>query len=230
MAWFDAFAQHYDCWYQKKLGSFVDQVQKQLIEDIAEPKANETVLDIGSGTGNYSLWLAQKGLRVSAIDQSQEMMSIAQKKAEKENVKIAWYLEDAQSLPFSDNTFDLVISVTAIEFMDDPKQVLQEGMRALKQNGRLVIGVLTKESPWGELYQKAAEEDPANIFAKAHLYTEKEIDTLLFKDFKLKKGLYIPPMEEFDLETAWETEKKQQEVQAERAGFFVIRWDKEKEV
>ncbi len=229
MAWFDAFAQHYDGWYQSELGSFVDKVQKQLIEEAAELKINEKVLDIGSGTGNYSLWLAQRGLEVTAIDQSKEMMNIAKKKAEEKNRRIEWILENAQYLPFEDNSFDLVISVTAIEFMDNPTHVIQEAMRVLKPNGRLVIGVLTKESAWGDMYKKAAE-DPMSIFAKAHLYTEEEIPKLLSQDFILKKGLYISPTEEFDIEMAWETEKKNQAALAERAGFFVIRWNKEKQV
>ncbi|MFV9511327.1 class I SAM-dependent methyltransferase [Tepidibacillus sp. LV47] len=226
MAWFDAFAKDYDQWYESKLGSFVDQVEKELIEEMAKPKENEKVLDLGAGTGTYSLWLARRGLKVTALDQSKEMLNIAQEKAEKEGLKIDWHLGDAHQLPFENETFDLVVSVTAIEFMDDPNKVLFEAMRVLKPNGRLVIGLLSKESPWGELYTKKAKEDPNNLFAKAHLYQEEEIETLLPYPFQLKKGLYLPPVMEFDEKEAKKREQVKQAKQEQGAGFFVIRWDK----
>lgn len=227
VAWFDAFAKDYDEWYKSKLGHFVDTVEKQLILELAEPKKDQKVLDIGAGTGNYSLWMAKNGLQVTAVDQSLEMMKKAKEKAVKDGLSINWMLEDAHALPFQDGQFDLIVSVTAIEFMDQPKYVLMEAMRVLKPNGRLVIGLLTKESPWGELYQAMVKEDPTHLFAKAHLYTEEEIKQLLPYPFLLKKGLYITPVEEFDLEQALLKEKEQQEKQSNRAGFFAVRWIKE---
>ena len=136
-------------------------------------------------------------------------------------------IEDAHALPFQDEQYDLIVSVTAIEFMDNPKNVLMEAMRVLKPNGRLVIGLLTKESPWGELYQAMVKEDPTHLFAKAHLYTEEEIKQLLPYPFLLKKGLFIAPTEEFELEQAFLKEKEEQEKQAEKAGFFAVCWIKE---
>lgn len=227
MAWFDSHAQDYDQWYQSKLGKFVDKVEKNLIEEMAKPAQGEKVLDIGSGTGLYSLWLAGKGLNVSAVDQSEVMMKIAKKKAEEAKLAIDWNLGDAESLPFAENTFDLVISITAVEFMDKPQAVLQEAMRVLKPSGRLVIGLLTKESPWGELYRKAAEENPNSVFSIAHLYRESEISGLLKSPYLLRKGLYLPPTLEFDLDEAWELEKEKQAAQADSAGFFAVRWNKE---
>ncbi|TCS79412.1 class I SAM-dependent methyltransferase [Tepidibacillus fermentans] len=227
MAWFDSFAKDYDQWYESNLGRFVDRVEKKLIEEMAKPEKNEQVLDMGAGTGTYSLWLAKKGLQVTAVDQSKEMLKIAQDKAEKEGLNIEWQIGDAHQLPFKDGTFDLVVSVTAVEFMDHPKKALREAMRVLKPNGRLVIGVLTKESSWGELYTQKAEEDPNNLFAKAHLYREEEIETLLPYSFQLKKGLYLPPVMQFDEKEAEKIERERQGKQEKGAGFFVIRWDKE---
>jgi ubiquinone/menaquinone biosynthesis C-methylase UbiE len=227
VSWFDTFAKDYDDWYREKLGSFVDKVQKQLIEKLAEPKAGEKALDIGSGTGNYSIWLAKKGLEVTAIDESREMITIAKKKAEKDNFNIDLYLGKGESLPFSENSFDLVVSVTTIEFVDNPAQVLREAIRVLKPGGRLVIGVLTKDSPWGEFYQSKIKRDPNNVYAKAHLFTEGEIDELLNTDYVLKKGLYIYPLEEFDEKEAWKREQRKQDEQSNGAGFIAIRWIKE---
>ncbi|OEF99411.1 hypothetical protein BHF71_02170 [Vulcanibacillus modesticaldus] len=227
MAWFDRFAKNYDSWYETKLGRFVDEVEKRLIAELANFQSGEKVLDIGAGTGNYSIWLAKKGLHVTAIDQSTPMMELAKKKAYKEGLRIDWEIADAHSLPFSDESFDLVISVTAIEFMEHPDTVLKEAMRVLRPKGRLVIGLLTKDSDWGELYQKNSQKDSDSVFKKAHLYTEQELFQLLPQTFKLKKGLYFPPQKEFDIKAAWNIEIAKQREQAIRAGFFALRWDKE---
>ncbi|TYB91501.1 MAG: methyltransferase domain-containing protein [Kosmotoga sp.] len=227
LSWFDAFAKNYDDWYRGKLGRFIDKVQKQLIEKLAEPKAGEKALDIGSGTGNYSIWLAKKALEVTAIDESREMMAIAKKKAKKDNLNIELYLGKAESLPFSESIFDLVVSITSIEFVDNPPKVLREAIRVLKPGGRLVIGVLTKDSPWGKFYQSKIKGDPNNVYAKAHLFTEEEIDELLNTHYVLKKGLYIDPLEEFDEKEAWKREQSKQDEQSNGAGFYVIRWIKE---
>lgn len=227
MAWFDSFAKDYDSWYLSKLGKFVDDVEKNLLQELADFSKGDNVLDIGAGTGTYSIWLGKKGLDVTALDQSTEMMKVAKDKADKEGLDINWILGDAHNLPFSDNTFDLVISVTAIEFMDNPKRVLEEAMRVLKPKGKLIIGVLTKDSPWGELYQAVAKEDPSNLFAKAHLYTEEEIADLLPYSYSIKRGLYIEPKQEFNLDEANKIEMENQREQAARAGYYVIRWEKE---
>lgn len=226
MAWFDTFANDYDNWYETKLGNFVDTVEKRLIEDMAGFKTGEKVLDLGSGTGNYSIWLAKKGLYVTGVDKSTGMMNIAKKKALDDNLFIDWVEADAVQLPFPNESFDLVLSVTAIEFMDDIEVVLMEALRVLKTNGRLIIGVLTKNSPWGELYQKMAEADKNNLFAKAHLFLEEDLSTLLPLQYKLKKGLYMPPVDEFDEEEASRIETSKQLEQAGNAGFFVVRWDR----
>ncbi len=227
MAHFDPYANEYDAWYNTPLGQYADDVEKVLIKDLAQPNEGEHALDIGSGTGNYSIWLAERGLDVTALDQSDEMTKIAKKKAYARGLTIDFLLGHAEDLPFDDNSFDLITSVTAVEFMDDPSTVLKEAMRVLKPGGRLVIGLLTLDSPWGEMYRQSVAADPDSLFAKAHLYKEEELKDLLPQEFTLKKGLYFPPQQEFDAEEAARIEKENQEKQADRAGFFAVRWIKE---
>ena len=63
MAVFDKKADDYDRWYESKLGKFVDKVETELAFSLLNPFPNE-ILDMGCGTGNFSIKLAEKGCKV----------------------------------------------------------------------------------------------------------------------------------------------------------------------
>lgn len=65
---FDKKADSYDEWYRTAAGRFVDRIEKEAVFSYLEPQAGMSVLDIGCGTGNYSLALAGKGLKVTGVD------------------------------------------------------------------------------------------------------------------------------------------------------------------
>jgi len=100
---FDEIASEYDAWYQTPLGAYANRLEKKLIFELAEQKLGETVLDVGCGTGNYSIELAHMGLEVVGIDPSGNMLKIAREKTEKEGLDIKFVLGTAESLPFNDD-------------------------------------------------------------------------------------------------------------------------------
>lgn len=224
MPWFDAHATDYDAWYTTPLGRYVDSVEKELLAELAEPHDGETALDIGCGTGNHTLWLAEQGLRVTGLDESRPMLEVAAAKSA--DLPVEWVHSDATELPFGEETFDLVVSVAAMEFIEQRRAVLREAMRLLRPGGRLVLGLLTRDSAWGELYRNEAETDPGSVFAKAHLFTEDELPGLLDEPFTLRKGLYHPPDPVIDRGAAEVLEGEMQALQADGAGFLAVRWVK----
>lgn len=227
MAWFDAHASDYDAWYDTELGRYVDSVEKGLVEELAEPAEGERALDIGCGTGNYTIWLAEKGLTVTGLDESRAMLEVAAAKTAGTDLAAEWVLGDASALPCKGERFDLVVSVTAMEFVDDRKAVLCDAMCLLKPGGRLVVGLLTRDSPWGELYLRDAEERIDSVFTNAHFFTEEELPALLDSPYALRKGLYHPPDPDLDRKAAEQLEGEKQALQEDGAGFFAVRWVKE---
>nr|WP_300094551.1 class I SAM-dependent methyltransferase [Sedimentibacter sp.] len=155
MAIFDSVASDYDAWYTDKKGNFVDTVETDLAFSMIDVERGMNVLDIGCGTGNFSIKLAKMGCNVTGIDISDNMLDIARKKAAEENLPIKFLHMDLNDLKFKENEFDAVFSMAAFEFVDDkdaPK-ALQGMLRVVKEGGQVLIGTISSNSSWGKLYQ-----------------------------------------------------------------------------
>lgn len=96
----------------------------------------ETILDIGAGTGAFSIPLARRGFKVTHFDISPEMIRLAKENA-KGITSIDFIEGDASSLPFEDDSFDLVICFDgAISFSGkNADKVLSEIIRT----GKMII-------------------------------------------------------------------------------------------
>lgn len=115
--------------------------------EIAGLKHGMKVLDVSSGRGTQAIYYAKNyGVQVTGIDISEKMI-----KASIDNLKISgmehgvfFRQGDSQSLPFDDNTFDVVINECAVGIPDDSQKVLNEMVRVVKPGGTVVI----HESIW----------------------------------------------------------------------------------
>lgn len=161
----------YDAWFETPVGGRADQLEWDLIRRLAQPRVGKHALDVGCGTGQFSLRLEQLGLTVEALDASAEMLAIARKKSD----AIAWRQGTAEALPYDDGAFDLVLSVTALEFMADQSRALREMLRVLRPGGRLVIATLNADSAWGRFYRQQAEASDDDLFARARFFTSETL-------------------------------------------------------
>lgn len=91
------------------------------------------VLDVGCGGGFLSNFLAQNGLSVTGIDLSESSLEIAKRKDLSRCVN--YVRADAYQLPFGDESFDVITSTDSLEHVGDPKRVLREVARCLKNGG-----------------------------------------------------------------------------------------------
>jgi SAM-dependent methyltransferase len=105
------------------------------------PVKNPLVLDVATGTARLPLALLRHRQfqgRVVGIDLSRRMLAHAAAKFEGDHrVSLLW--TPAEHLPFSDNTFDVVTCLEALEFMTDTKSVLHKIVRVLRPGGLLLV-------------------------------------------------------------------------------------------
>lgn len=224
MSFFDPIANEYDLWYEKPLGKFVDEVETKLALELFQPKPGMYVLDVGCGTGNFSIKLAKLGVKVVGIDISEEMLKIAREKAKRFGLQIEFVKMDVYSLQFPSDHFDGVFSMATFEFIHEPKRAFEEMMRVLKPSGHLLIGTINKDSPWGELYEERAKQDPTSVFRHASFKTEKDLEELDPKNLvKIAQCVFIPPNASEE-QLNWDEEKRLSKTQ--RGGFIVALWRK----
>jgi SAM-dependent methyltransferase len=105
------------------------------------PIAGQRVLDLGCGTGRHTLDLARAGARVTALDQSPEMIAQAQPKLT--GYPVDWVLHALPDLlPFPKETFALVVSGLVVEHVPDLPGLLREVARVLVPGGRCLLSAL----------------------------------------------------------------------------------------
>ncbi|MHC1720335.1 MAG: class I SAM-dependent methyltransferase [Clostridiaceae bacterium] len=153
MAIFDEFASHYDDWYGEKKGSFIDKVETNIAFEMLEIKKGMKILDVGCGTGNFCIKLAEAGCKVTGIDISEEMLAIARVKASEKKLQINFINMDVADLKFKDNEFDAVISMATVEFIHNVTKMIEEIFRVVKIEGQVFIGTINGDSDWGEFYR-----------------------------------------------------------------------------
>lgn len=228
MALFDDSARDYDSWCKTPIGSYVDFLEKQLIDEVSMPKSGEVAIDLGCGTGIYSIWLAEKGLTVTGVDISNEMLNVAREKSEAKNLSIHYKQSNLHHLPFEDNTFDLAVCNIVLEFVSSPELVIAEGLRVLKKGGRLVVGMIGKDSEWARTYQERGKQKGDSVFANARFFSSKDIKQFsAMEPSILRFGLYITAANFKDKKTANLIEEEGRALsQEEGAGFIVSRWEK----
>ena len=130
-------------WYDLFTGSekrFTD-IGMQMLD----VKQNESVLEIGCGTGYALAEFFDKGGKVVAIDISEKMLNVARKKNKNRNIGLCQ--ADGLSLPFSKEQFDNAFISFTLELFDTPEipKVLYEIQRVLKKDGTLGVVSLAKQ-------------------------------------------------------------------------------------
>lgn len=111
------------------------------------------LVEVGCGTGDYSLLLARAGYRMTGVDLSSKSIEAARTKASIVGVSgISFVVSDAEALSeIPENSADGVVSFSALRYVPDLKQALLAIRRVLKPNGVAVLDFPNRFCPWFRL-------------------------------------------------------------------------------
>jgi ubiquinone/menaquinone biosynthesis C-methylase UbiE len=121
-------------------------ITRARLREALEPRAGERMLEVGPGTGYYSLdvagWISPGG-SLDVLDIQQEMLDHTMRRAVEAGVaNITASQADARELPYADDSFDAAYLVTVLGEIPDQDAALRELHRVIRPGGRLVVGEL----------------------------------------------------------------------------------------
>lgn len=121
----------------------------------------EAVLDVGTGTGVVAITAARAGAQVSGLDLTPALLDEARENARIAQLpQITWTEGDAESLPYPDASFDVVVSQFGHMFAPRPEVATAEMRRVLKPGGRIAFATWPPEHFVGKMFMLVGRNMP----------------------------------------------------------------------
>ncbi len=167
---FNKVAGEYDDYYQTAAGRKIDAVEKWQVKEFLDRIKEKEALEIGCGTGHWTMFFSDNGFQVTGIDIAGKMMQ----KAIDKDIPGAVFMEmDAENLMFPNESVKNIFTIASAEFTNDRQKFFDEAYRVLKRGGHFLIGALNRNSLMG----KNKQNDP--VFKDADFFSYDELQRLL---------------------------------------------------
>ncbi len=158
-----------------------------LIEKEINLKLKSKVLDLCCGNGRHSILLSKRGYSVTGVDLSDNLLNIARKNAEINNLDIKFIQSDMREINFN-NEFDLTLNLfTSFGYFstdEENENVIKNIYRALKNKSYLVIDFLNKEY----LLKNIEPETVSNINNSTIIQKRKIVNNKVIKEIFIEKN------------------------------------------
>jgi len=118
------------------------------------------VLDVACGTGNTTMPAARAGAAVTGVDIAPNLLEQARSRASQEGLSVQFDEGDAETLPYPDASFDLVLSMFGAMFAPRPEVVAAELLRVCRPGGAIAMGNWTPAGFTGKLFKTTARHVP----------------------------------------------------------------------
>lgn len=139
-----------------------------------------SALDLGCGTGEKSVYLAQKGFKVTGIDISKTAIKCSKENARKEKVKVKFITADATDLRFlKDKKFEFILDWANLHGIPKSKRkkYISEIIKHTKKGSKLLLRCFSKH--------EVNKEFGMSPMGKIYLFSKRDIENLYGKHFKI---------------------------------------------
>lgn len=177
---FDDLASGYDAWFEGE-GRLIFAVEVLAFQEVLL-SLPEPWLEVGVGSGRFAQALGID----TGVDPSIKLLEMARQRG------VTIFLGRGEQGLFGEESFGSVFLIVTLCFVDSPLDVLKEAHRILAPGGKIVLGLVLKESPWGKFYEQEKKQghrfykyaafyrygDVARLLGRAGFSIEKVISTL----------------------------------------------------
>lgn len=186
----------YAGWRATPLGAVTERVEMDLIFELAGPLAGKEVLDVGTGDGSYALRAAENGGIVTGLDVDPAVLAAAKARAAAMGLDVALVEGRVEALPFDDQSFDVVLAVTVLCFVQDSRLAFREMARLLRPGGCLVVGELGRFNVWAAS-RRIRGWFGSKTWRSAHFWTRRELRHQLcqagLREVTIRGAIHYPP-------------------------------------
>ncbi|MFC1956818.1 class I SAM-dependent methyltransferase [Chloroflexota bacterium] len=163
---FDSLAVEYDAWFEKE-GKAIFAIEVQALQSVL-PLLTKPWLEVGVGSGRFAQALGIE----TGIDPSARLLALAERRG------ITVFQASGEQEFFNRETFGTVFLIVTMCFVDSPAVVLRETHRILKPKGKVVLGLVLRESLWGKFYQRKKNQGH-RFYKYATFYGYQEVEEIL---------------------------------------------------
>ncbi len=116
-----------------------------------------TLLDVACGSGQLALMAAKDGIEVTGVDLADNLVERARARAQAEGLRACFEEADAESLPFEDASFDVVVSLIGAMFAPQPQLVAKELLRVCVPGGTVAMANWTPQGFIGQMFKAVSK-------------------------------------------------------------------------
>ena len=163
---FDNLALAYDAWFEGD-GKLIFAIETLAFQEIL-PSVPKPWREVGVGSGRFAQALGIE----TGVDPSIKLVEMARKRG------VTALLGRGEEQLFDKDTFGTVFLIVTLCFVGSPLDVLQEAYRVLVSGGKVVLGLVLQESPWGKFYRQKKQQGH-RFYKYATFYSYDEVVRLL---------------------------------------------------
>jgi SAM-dependent methyltransferase len=137
------------------------QIVGELLNEAADVRATDRILDVAAGNGNATLAAARRFGQVTSTDYVPDLLERGRQRATAEGfTNVTFEVADAEALPYADSSFDVVLSTFGVMFAPNHERAAAELIRVCRPGGRIGLANWTPASFVGQLLRLVATYVP----------------------------------------------------------------------